>query len=453
MADAARFPLLAHESPDAVVAYRDGRPISVARFLADAARVAAAFPLGSHVLNLCGDRYRFAVGLAAALLSGRVSLLPSSVVAETLRQLRSFAPDLFCLCDGTPPDEPLPCLDYPEGESELAGPVEMPELDSDQHVAWLFTSGTTGKPVAHLRTWGSLVRNVSVEAGRLGLDARPPHCIVGTVPAQHSYGFESTVLVAWQSGCAFASGKPFYPADICSALAAVPRPRLLVSTPYHLRTLLDAGVAVPPLDLVLSATAPLSDALVREVEDRLKAPLLEIYGSTDTGQIASRRPAADPHWRLFDGVRLDVRDGVTWASGGHVGAEVMLNDVVEIADAERFLLVGRNSDLINIAGKRSSLAYLDHQLCAVAGVADGCFYLPDEERPDGITRLAALVAAPGLDAATLMRELRRRIDAVFLPRPLIFVDALPRNATGKLPREAVRAVIEAHAQRTARGES
>jgi acyl-coenzyme A synthetase/AMP-(fatty) acid ligase len=59
--------------------------------------------------------------------------------------------------------------------------------------------------------------------------------------------------------------------------------------------------------------------------------------------------------------------------------------------------------------------------------------------------------APGLDAATLTRELRSRIDAVFLPRPLLFVDALPRNETGKLPREAIKAVFLAHAKATPRG--
>jgi acyl-coenzyme A synthetase/AMP-(fatty) acid ligase len=451
MVNVSRFPLLAHASAEAVVAYRDGKAVTVAGFLADAAQLAALFPPGRHVLNMCGDRYRFAVGLAAALLSERISLLPSSVVADTLKQLREFAPDMFCLCDGTRPDGDLPCLDYPEAEAAMPARIEIPQLDGDRPVAWLFTSGTTGAPVPHLRTWGSLVQNVRAEAARLGLVASAAQTIVGTVPAQHSYGFESTVLVAWQSGAAFSAGKPFYPADICAALAAVPRPRLLVSTPYHLRLLLDAGVEVPPVDLVLSATAPLSDSLLHAVEARLQGPLFEIYGSTDSGQIASRRPAQGPEWQLFPGVRLEIRDGATWAGGGHVGAPVMLNDVVEITGDDRFLLLGRNTDLINIVGKRSSLAYLNHQLCAVPGVVDGSFFMPDEESPDHVTRLAALVVTRDLDAAGLMRELRSRIDAVFLPRPLIFVDALPRNDTGKLPRDAIKAVIAAHAKAAARG--
>lgn len=60
----------------------------------------------------------------------------------------------------------------------------------------------------------------------------------------------------------------------------------------------------------------------------------------------------------------------------------------------------------------------------------------------GTTRLAALVVAPGLTAETLLARLRERIDPIFLPRPLRFVEALPRNPTGKLPREALLRMLD-----------
>ncbi len=67
--------------------------------------------------------------------------------------------------------------------------------------------------------------------------------------------------------------------------------------------------------------------------------------------------------------------------------------------------------------------------------------MPDEASEDGIARLAAVVVAPGLSRSALLDALRGRIDAVFLPRPLVFVDALPRAATGKLPREALLSLL------------
>jgi acyl-coenzyme A synthetase/AMP-(fatty) acid ligase len=112
------------------------------------------------------------------------------------------------------------------------------------------------------------------------------------VPAQHSYGFESTVLLALHGNAPFWSGRPFYPQDIVCSLNAVPSPRLLVTTPFHLAALLGAGIEVPTVDLLLSATAPLSAQLAAEAESRLAAPLLEIYGSTESGQLASRRTTA-----------------------------------------------------------------------------------------------------------------------------------------------------------------
>jgi acyl-coenzyme A synthetase/AMP-(fatty) acid ligase len=204
---------------------------------------------------------------------------------------------------------------------------------------------------------------------------------VGTVPVQHSYGFESTFLLALHGGCAFWAGKPFYPQDIASALAAVPQPRLLVTTPFHLSALLASGIDLPAIDLLLSATAPLSTTLAAEAEARTGAPLLEIYGSTESGQLASRRTTEGAAWTLLPGVRLEQAADETLACAGHVEGRVALSDVIELLPDNRFLLHGRHADLINIAGKRTSLAYLNHQLAAVPGVVDGAFFLPDEEGP------------------------------------------------------------------------
>jgi acyl-coenzyme A synthetase/AMP-(fatty) acid ligase len=307
-------------------------------------------------------------------------------------------------------------------------------------VAYVFTSGSTGLPLPHKKTWGSLVRNVRAEAQRLGMVEGMPWTLVATVPPQHMYGLESSVLLAMQSGGAISADPHFYPLDICAAIHAAPRPRLLVTTPFHLRSLLAEGLDVPPLDLLLSATAPISDELVQQVEQRFAAPLMEIYGCTESGQLASRRPALSAEWRLFPGVRLRFSNGRAWAEGGHVEGQVELGDVLEATAEDRFLLQGRTADLVNIAGHRSSLAYLNHQLNAIPGVLDGVFFMPQDASPERVARLTAFVVAPTLDAERLTRALRERIAPAFLPRPLLFVDALPRNDTGKLPREGLAAL-------------
>lgn len=433
------LPLVARTDPAAIVAHRPAGPVTVARFLADVARLAATFPATGPVLNVCQDRYRFMVGLGAALVRGRVSLLPASQAAETIHRLRQGHPGLFVLGDGQEAAVDLPRLAYPEGGDDHDPAPAMPTFPADRVAVTLFTSGSTGEPVPQSKTWGALWRNGRAEAERLGLAG---HTIVGTVPAQHSYGLESTVLQCLVGSCAAWAGRPFYPADIAAALTAVPGPRLLVTTPIHLRTLLDAGVALPPLDLLLSATAPLSRDLAQRAEAATGAPLHEIYGCTEAGQLASRRTTDGDAWRLLPGVGLDQdEDGATWASGGHVEGRILLGDRIELLADGDFLLHGRNADLINIAGKRTSLAYLNHQLATIPGVADGAFHLPDGDDTDGVVRLAAAVVAPGLTPAEILAALRQRLDPVFLPRPLRCVEHLPRNATGKLTRDSLQALF------------
>lgn len=446
-----QVPLVSGMGLDHTVAWTPEGPRRLRDLIADAHALAALLPAGGYLLNACHDRYRFAVGFVAGLLTSKVSLQPSSQSEETLRRLWADHPDLVALTD-TPFDAAieaiaLPRLPFPvlaDTGADAGAVTEVPAFPADRLAAVLFTSGSTGLPQAHRKTWGRLAQNGRVEAVRLGLTERP-HTIVGTVPVQHSYGFESTFLQVLQGGGAFWSGRPFYPQDIVAALAAVPAPRLLVTTPFHLSALLAANLPLPETALVLSATAPLSGHLAAQAEARFAAPLFEIYGSTESGQLASRRTTAGADWTLLDGVRLEQAGNDTFAVEGHVEGRVPLSDIIECLNGRRFLLHGRHADLVNIAGKRTSLAYLNHQIGAVPGVVDAAFYLPDEpEEETGaghaerVTRLAAFVVAPGLDRAALLAELRHRMDAVFLPRPLVFVDALPRNGTGKLPREQLK---------------
>ena len=436
--------LLSHRSPTAVVAYRGGRPVSAAEFLGDASELAERLPESRHVLNACNDRYRFTVGLAACLISERVSLLPSTHTPEVVRQ---FGQDASCLTDDPACAIELPRFLY-EGPPATGGrevrAFRVPEIPADRLTAIVFTSGSTGAPLPYRKTWGSLTRCVQNQAALLGLLDGAAHTLVGTVPPQHMYGFESTVLCALQSGNAFTAERPFYPLDVCAALDAAPRPRALVTTPVHLRTLLAAGVALPPLDLIVSATAPLPRELAHDAEAAFRARLLEIYGSTETGQIGMRRTAESEVFKLWPGVRLRADNGQVYAYGGHIEQMTPMCDVIEITGEEEFILYGRKADLVNVAGKRSSFGYLNAQLNAIAGVEDGVFFLREggSAGATGVTRLAAAVVAPGVPLETLLEHLRRRIDPVFMPRPLLVVERLPRNATGKLPRHALEALAQ-----------
>jgi acyl-coenzyme A synthetase/AMP-(fatty) acid ligase len=436
----ATYPLIRHDRPDAIVAFRGGRPISVESFLCDVEALAALLPPRQNVLNLCADRYRFTVGFAAALRRKQVSLLPPNDAPGLLKELAADFRDLYCLTDGAPPAAAIPCISYPEDLGAGRSATSIPMLPASQRALLLFTSGSTGRPKPHMKSWGTLVRSACAAGSRLGVASLPNAVIIGTVPHQHSYGIESTVLLALQHGLAMHAERPFYPGDICACLAAVPRPRILVTTPIHIRALLADADDPPPVDLLVSATAPLSEQLAVEAETRFQAPLLEIYGCSEAGQIAVRQTAQGSEWRCLDGIGLSQDAEGTWASGEAVETATLLQDVIEFTGPDKFLLHGRMADLINIAGKRTSLAYLNHQLNSIDGVLDGVFIAPEAD-DDAVGRLTAFVVAPGLTSDAILNSLRDRIDAAFLPRPLVFVPSLPRNLLGKLPREAVLRLV------------
>lgn len=430
------LPLLRSFGDHAVFAYRERRPIDVNRFLRDVAQLAARLPARQHILNLCSDRYHFVVGFCAALLQKQISLLPPSHTPDQIEQLSRRYADIYCLADSGAPFQSMETLQYGVGsDTDSAVPV-MPQIPAQQIAAIVFTSGSTGQPVANEKSWGSLVRGVSAGLARFGMHAHAGMAVLATVPPQHMYGLESSVLLVMQGGYALHAGRPFYPADILAELAALPRPRCLVTTPIHLRALLAESTDVPPLDFMLCATAPLPPQLAAAAEARFGAPLYEIYGCTEAGQVATRRTVETAEWRALPDLQLRQDKDGTRVNGGHVENAVLLQDEIELRGQNQFLLHGRTADLINIAGKRTSLANLNYHLNSIAGVDDGVFVMPAQD--DGaVTRLTAFVVAPMLTSEAIMNALRQRIDAAFLPRPLCLVASLPRNDTGKLPRAAV----------------
>lgn len=436
------IPVISHSDPGSIVASRGGRIFTAADFLGDVARVAKILPPRRFLVNFCNDRYRFAVGLVAALLREQVSLLPPSQTPEMLGQLQKDYGQLYALTDGPLAGLAIEQVPWPGEDVAVANHGGVPGIPAERIAAIAFTSGSTGSPTAHRKSWGALSRGAAGEALRFGLLDGPPATIVGTVPPQHMYGLESSVLMALRNGLALHAARPFYPADVRAVLEDISGDRVLVTTPVHLRALLEEDIDLPALRLIVCATAPLSPELATRAEHRFSAPLHEVYGFTEAGMVATRRTTQGPRWHSLPDVRLSRNGDEVRVCGGHVAIEVPFSDMVELEDEQTFILHGRSADMVNIAGKRTSLAYLNHQLNSIEGVRDGVFFMP-EDAADAVVRPLAFAVAPGLTREELLRALRERIDAVFLPRPLHLVEALPRNATGKLQREALRQLAQA----------
>jgi len=440
------LPLLPDSVTATAMAYRNSRPVSRAEFLHDVLALAARMPITNHVINLCKDRYWFAVTLFAAISRGILSILPNSTAPECIAALRTEVPDLVCI--GDQPYYPFVHMPYMQvsdvGLKSFSATSVMPYIPFDQRIICVYTSGSTGRPQPHIKTFGRMRQAALAEAQRMWAATGGPCAVVGTVPFQHMYGLESTVFLPIFGGGQLSTRLPFFPVDVASALAEMPVPRLLVTTPFHLRKLMDADIIIPPVSAILSATAPLSQELASEAENKLCAPLMEIYGSTETGQLAMRQPAVQLEWEAYIGITLNQCHGITTATGGHLECPQVLNDIVELISPSSFRLLGRNSDMINIVGKRSSLAFLNHVITSLPGVHDGVFCLHGWNSGNDVSRLAVFVVAPGLSATDIHTALLQHLDPTFLPRPIIFLEAMPRNENGKITADAMSALIAAH---------
>lgn len=422
------LPLLEISSLDAPLAFVGERAVAAREFIATAEALATELPEVSYIVNLCENRFHFALLWTAACLRSQITLLPPSQAEGVLSDLATAYPSQHALTD-----ESLAALLDRIAPRPVAALSAAWSIPAARLVALTFTSGSTGMPQAHAKSWGTLSRNAQLACAEV-LGGRGSH-LIATVPAQHVYGLEVSLIAALVAACPVYAGKPFFPQDVRGALAAVPAPRTLVTTPTHLKALFDAHIQLPPLNRVVSATAPLPVELAEKIEAAWSTEIYEIYGCTEAGVMARRRTTQGPMWETFtDGELIATETGAEYRAP-QLSEPVVLQDLIDSSSPTRFHLRGRSADMIKVAGKRTSLQEITRHLLAVPGVRDAAVFVP---APDA--RPAAFVVAPGLSPQEILAGLAGRLEPVFVPRPVILVERLPRNDVGKLPRESLLAL-------------
>ena len=426
--------LLAEERP---LVRMPGAALTAGDLRSLAAGLAAALPSAPAALNLCERRGNFLAGFVALLMRGQTCLLPPSRAPAALDEVMQEHPGCYRLDDAV--------VERCRVAADVA-PRALPDVAAQRVVVVGYTSGSTGRPTANPKTWATFVASTRLNAARLRdvlgaeqHDALP--WLLATVPPQHMYGMEMSVLLPLLGGMGIHGGHPLYPADIAAALAELPEPRILVTTPVHLRALVQSGVELPAVRAVVSATAPLTQEMAEAVERRFQTTVLEFFGSTETCVIASRRPTRELAWHAYPGVALQPQEAGTRVSAPWLPEAVLLQDMLELRDDGCFIVRGRNADMVEVGGKRASLADLTRRLMSVPGVRDAIVFQPEAAGGAAVQRLAALVVADGVTDAQLLERLAPLMDPVFLPRPLMLVARLPRNDVGKLPRDELLAAL------------
>lgn len=442
--------LIAREAASAY-ARVNGRSISAAAFCADILACAEALPDAEHVINLCLDRYQFSVGFFAALARGQTNLLPTQRDAGNIDTLRKQFRNVRVLCDSA--QQHSDSANTLGADHELAqasgdnGTAESPTLEATATAAIAFTSGSTGTPRAHPKPWGLFDQGRVAHAQLLpGLPealSGQASGLVATVPCWHMYGLEWALLLPTVAPLEVFCGNDFFPLDVSAALGEYHdngATKVLISTPVHLKALLTTPVTTP-VGVTVSATAPLDRALARNLEAHLGTRLLEVYGCSEVGSLASRPTAQQSGWDFFDAFHYSLNNQTMTVTTPWLPEPITLGDGFAPASDHRFELLGRASDIIKVAGKRASLAHLNHIAQSIPGVEDAVFYQPEQLGLADTGRLGLLLVAPGLALADVKRELAKHLDRAFMPRPIYQVEALPREASSKLPQTAIATLV------------
>jgi len=243
---------------------RHQRDVSADTFQQQTSALATELLGARHCINLCRDRYFFALGFCATVQASAINLLPTNRQPETTRDLLERYGETLILSD-QPLDDALQsvadahharCIDVSTvSDSE---PLPYREPGRDTVAAIVFTSGSTGQPSAIEKPWRSLAGTAERLNRRFAPSDAERFSVVATVPAQHMYGLETTVMLALCGQATVHSGQPFFPADIATALSEMPAPRILVTTPVHLKALVRSS-ATPPA--IFSAPSPGKPAL------------------------------------------------------------------------------------------------------------------------------------------------------------------------------------------------
>lgn len=441
-----------------------------------------------------GDRVAWQLTKSATLLPLHVALLEAGVVQLPLNPAYPDAEVQALLQDA----EPALVLRDP-GRDPLPGPWRSatfgvdgqgtfaaargaagspPELTADNGAALLYTSGTTGHPKGAYLSHGNLRQNAEALVRTWGFT--PDDVLLHVLPMFHTHGLFVATHCVLTSGASMVMFPAF---DVDAVLAALPECTVVMGVPTHYtRLLADSRFdreRTGNVRLLVSGSAPMSPATHEQVRQRTGMTVLERYGMTETSMLTSnpldgpRRPGLVGPPLPGVAVRVVGDDGHPVATGAVGGVEVLgpnvfagywrRPDLAEESftadgwfrtgdlgrlDADGFLeLVGRSKDLVITGGLNVYPKDVEALLDRVDGVVESAVVgLPDADLGERVVAAVVVRDGAAFDADATRSALRERLAPYQVPKQIEVLDALPRNAMGKVEKARLRQVLQERAR-------
>jgi len=375
------------------------------------------------------DSASFAAALFGAWHAGKTIFLPADTLPATVQSIDAHV-DGF---SGNFPNALQAAAD------SAANDVDWQSLDLDVPRLVLYTSGSSGQPVAIPKTLRQLDCEIATLESRFG-DRLGDALVQATVSHQHIYGLLFRVLWPLSAGRVFASDRLGYSEQIVAALAN--GQMTLIASPAMLKRIpetLDWSQARESLKAVFSSGGPLPSEAAESVSRLWGHAVIEVFGSTETGGIATREDTHSP-WQAMPGVEIRIEQESLQIRSRHLPNDEWFETQDRARPAgEGFELLGRADRLIKLEERRVSLDAIERSLQAGPWAAASRVLLLPPER----TRIAAVVVLTQVGRALLESEgrksfierlrtaLRGQVEAIAIPRRWRFVESLPANSEGK----------------------
>jgi len=352
--------------------------------------------------------------------------------------------------------------------------VAVAVRSSDDLAAILYTSGTTGRSKGAMLSHGNLLSNA------LTLKAlwqwQPDDVLIHILPIYHVHGLFVALHGALLAGAEVLFHRGFDPDAVIDDFA---RGTVLMGVPTHYTRLTDHPRLTPAgaahMRLFISGSAPLLAEAHRRFEEKSGSRILERYGMTETGMITSNpydgaRVAGTVGYPL-PGVEVRIHDdtgqpvaagqpGVLQVRGPNVfkgywrnpektreefradefgGGWFVTGDVATQDPDGRVTLVGRAKDLIIAGGLNIYPKEIEEAIDAIAGVFESAVIgVAHPDMGEAVVAVVAREAGGAVDEAGILAGIAGKLARFKQPRRVIVIDALPRNAMGKVQKAALR---------------
>ncbi len=361
----------------------------------------------------------------------------------------------------------LPLLTAPLTDAPHA---DLPRLSPERRAMILYTSGTTGRPKGVVSTHGNL--EAQTRCLIKAWEWSPSDRLLHALPLHHIHGIVNGLTCALYSGAA-CEFLPRFDADAVWKRLAEGGVSIFMGVPTIYSRLIQAWEAAPTekravwskaagdLRLAVSGSAALPVALFEKWRALSGQALLERYGMTEFGMALSNPyrgarlpgtvgfPLPGMEARLTPGGEIETRGEAVFleywnrpketAKAFHDGW-FRTGDIAVQDESGRFRILGRRSvDIVKTGGYKVSALEVENALmelpqiqeCAVVG-------LPDEEWGERVGAAAVLKNGAELNLQTLRSLAKERLAVYKVPSRLLVVEALPRNAMGKVMKPEVK---------------